>query len=130
MDCHAVPPLFSRRLPGRRIFLPIAMRPVANGAGMWYTERGGTRRKERTVLLMERIIICAVLAGYAILVDLQAAFLRVNASSIHDFQVLPLTVWGAVLSVLAVAYVYIAFRPELRRELKKRRARSKAGKQK
>ena len=79
---------------------------------------------------MERIIICAVLAGYAILVDLQAAFLRVNASSIHDFQVLPLTVWGAVLSVLAVAYVYIAFRPELRRELKKRRARSKAGKQK
>ena len=74
---------------------------------------------------MENIIICVILAAYAILVDLQAAVLRSNANSIHDFQVLPLTIWGAVISLIAIVYVFTAFKTDLRKEMKKRRLRSR-----
>ena len=69
----------------------------------------------------ERIIICAILAGYAIFIDIQAAILRSSAASIHDFQVLPLMIWAAVMSATAVVYVSISFRSELREASKRHR---------
>ena len=71
--------------------------------------------------LLEKLILCVIVAGYAVLVDLQAAILRSSALSIHDFQVLPLTIWAAIMSVLAVFYVFFTFRSELKREIRKRR---------
>ena len=80
------------------------------------------KNKERKTELMEKIIACTMLAGYAILVNLQAAVLRGRAASIHDFQVLPMTIWGAVISVAAVIFVFLAFRSELQKAAKTRRA--------
>ena len=70
---------------------------------------------------MEKSIVCLILVGYAVLTDLQAAALRSSAASIRDFQVLPLMIWGAVISTVAVVYVAASFRSELRTGMKKRR---------
>ena len=80
------------------------------------------KNKERKTALMEKVIACALLAGYAVLVNLQAAVLRGRASSIHDFQVLPMTIWGVVISAAAVLYVFLVFRPELRKAMKARQS--------
>ena len=77
---------------------------------------------------MEKTIVCAILAGYAVLVDLQASLLRSSASSIHDFQVLPLLIWAAFVSVLALVTLFAAFRSEiamLRKALRAKRSPSK-----
>ncbi len=72
---------------------------------------------------MERIAVCVIISAYAILVDLQAAVLRSNAASIGDFQVLPMIIWGAILSGTAVVYIIMTFGGGMRSEIKKRRKR-------
>ena len=72
-----------------------------------------------------KLIACAIMVCYAVLVDLQGAILRSNARSIHDFQVLPMTIWGIVISVMAVAYVFAVFRNELRSEIKAYRQKTR-----
>ena len=62
---------------------------------------------------MERTILCAILAGYAVFVDLQASILRSNARSVYDFQVLPMMIWGAIISITAIAFILIAYNDRL-----------------
>ena len=52
-------------------------------------------------------IICAILAGYALILDLRAMTMYVKASSIHDFQVLPAIVWAGIVALTAVIYFII-----------------------
>ncbi len=58
---------------------------------------------------MEKIITCAIIAFYAVYVDLQAAVLRSRAASVYDFQVLPMIIWAATMSGVAVVYVLLVF---------------------
>ena len=61
---------------------------------------------------MEKIILCAILAVYAVFVDIQAAMMLDRAYSIHDFQVLPMLIWAVVVSVMAIAEFFLLFRKD------------------
>ena len=53
---------------------------------------------------MEQLIVCAIVSCYAVFVDLSAALLR---SSGDIYQTGPMTVWGVIVSVAAVAEVLL-----------------------
>ena len=60
---------------------------------------------------MEQILICAILSGYAIFVDLSAAILR---STGDIYQTGPLTIWGVIISVIAIVEILLVFRSRFR----------------
>ncbi|MBQ9663072.1 MAG: hypothetical protein IJV40_08000 [Oscillospiraceae bacterium] len=63
--------------------------------------------------MTEQIIVCAFLAAYAVLVDLTAATLR---SQGDIYQTGPMTVWGAIISAVAVVQILLVFRARIRKE--------------
>ena len=65
---------------------------------------------------MEQLIVCAILSCYAVYVDLTAAILY----SIGDiYQTGPMTVWGVIVSIVAIVEVLLAFRSQIKEEVKR-----------
>lgn len=70
---------------------------------------------------MEQLIVCAILSCYAVYVDLCAAILR---SSGDIYQTGPMTVWGVIVSIVAIVEILLTFRSQMKaaaKELKSRR---------
>ena len=88
-------------------------------------ERLRNETKAEKIVTTEKTILCAVLAGYAVFVDLQASVLRSSAHSIHDFQVLPMMIWGAAISITAIVLICVTFRDRLTEYRKKLRTKAK-----
>ena len=65
---------------------------------------------------MEQLIVCAILSCYAVYVDLTAAILH---SSGDIYQTGPMTVWGVIISIAAIVEVLLAFRSQLKTEIKR-----------
>ena len=65
---------------------------------------------------MEQLIVCAILSCYAVYVDLTAAILH---SSGDIYQTGPMTVWGVIVSIAAVVEVLLAFRSQIKAEVKR-----------
>ena len=65
---------------------------------------------------MEQIIICALVSCYAIYVDLSAAILH---SKGDIYQTGPMTVWGVIVSITAVAEVMLVFRTQIKAEVRR-----------
>jgi len=65
---------------------------------------------------MEQLIVCAIVSCYAVFVDLSAALLR---SSGDIYQTGPMTVWGVIVSIIAVVEVLLTFRARIRTEIKR-----------
>lgn len=72
---------------------------------------------------MEQLIVCAIVSCYAVFVDLSAALLH----SIGDiYQTGPMTVWGVIVSVAAVAEVLLTFRTRIKAEVKRLKGRRRS----
>ena len=69
---------------------------------------------------MEKTIICAIVACYAVFVDLQAAILHSRGDT---FQAAPLTVWAAVISIVAIAEILFVFGAGIRKNTRLLRKR-------
>ena len=69
---------------------------------------------------MEQLIVCAILSCYAVYVDLTAAILH---SSGDIYQTGPMTVWGVIVSIAAVVEVLLAFRSQIKAEVKRLKKR-------
>ncbi|MBQ7436891.1 MAG: hypothetical protein IJV30_06175 [Oscillospiraceae bacterium] len=69
---------------------------------------------------MEQLIVCAIVSCYAVFVDLSAALLR---SSGDIYQTGPMTVWGVIVSIIAVVEVLLTFRARIRTEIKRLKSR-------
>ena len=69
---------------------------------------------------MEQLIVCAIVSCYAVFVDLSAALLR---SSGDIYQTGPMTVWGVIVSIIAVVEVLLTFRTRIRTEIKRLKSR-------
>ena len=69
---------------------------------------------------MEQLIVCTIVACYAVFVDLCAALLR---SSGDIYQTGPMTVWGVIVSIIAVVEVLLTFRTRIRTEIKRLKSR-------
>jgi len=65
---------------------------------------------------MEQLIVCAIVSCYAVFVDLSAALLH---SSGDVYQTGPMTVWGVIVSIIAVVEVLLTFRARIRTEIKR-----------
>lgn len=65
---------------------------------------------------MEQLIVCAIVSCYAVFVDLSAALLH---SSGDVYQTGPMTVWGVIVSIIAVVEVLLTFRTRIRTEIKR-----------
>ena len=65
---------------------------------------------------MEQLIVCAILSCYAVYVDLTAAILN---SSGDIYQTGPMTVWGVLVSLAAIVEVLLAFRLQIKTEVKR-----------
>ena len=65
---------------------------------------------------MEQLIVCAILSCYAVYVDLTAAILH---SSGDIYQTGPMTVWGVIISIAAIVEVLLAFRSQIKAEVKR-----------
>ncbi len=61
---------------------------------------------------MEKTIICAIVACYAVFVDLQAAILHSRGD---PFQAAPLSVWAGIISLVAIAEIFCVFGAEIRK---------------
>ena len=72
---------------------------------------------------MEKVLICAVMALYAVYLDIKASILFDTSGSIRDFQVLPMMIWAGVVSILTVIYIVFVFRKEWHTETKAQRKR-------
>ena len=73
---------------------------------------------------MEQLIVCAIVSCYAVFVDLSAALLH---SSGDVYQTGPMTVWGVIVSIAAVAEVLLTFRTRIRTEIKRLKSRRRSG---
>ena len=65
---------------------------------------------------MEQLILCAIISCYAIYVDLTAAILHSRGDI---YQTGPMTVWGMIVSVVAVVEVLLVFRSQIRSNVRK-----------
>ena len=72
---------------------------------------------------MEQLIVCVIASCYAVFVDLSAALLR---SSGDIYQTGPMTVWGVIVSVAAVAEVLLTFRTRIKAEVKRLKGRRRS----
>ena len=72
---------------------------------------------------MEQLIVCAIVSCYAVFVDLSAAILH---SSGDIYQTGPMTVWGVIVSVAAVAEVLLTFRTRIKAEVKRLKGRRRS----
>ena len=72
---------------------------------------------------MEQLIVCAIVSCYAVFVDLSAVLLR---SSGDIYQTGPMTVWGMIVSVAAVAEVLLTFRTRIKAEVKRLKGRRRS----
>ena len=72
---------------------------------------------------MEQLIVCAIVSCYAVFVDLSAALLR---SSGDIYQTGPMTVWGVIVSVAAVAEVLLTFHTRIKAEVKRLKGRRRS----
>ena len=72
---------------------------------------------------MEQLIVCAIVSCYAVFVDLSAALLH---SSGDIYQTGPMTVWGVIVSVAAVAEVLLTFRTRIKAEVKRLKGRRRS----
>ena len=73
---------------------------------------------------MEQLIVCAIVSCYAVFVDLSAALLH---SSGDVYQTGPMTVWGVIVSIAAVAEVLLTFRTRIKAEVKRLKSRRRSG---
>ena len=73
---------------------------------------------------MEQLIVCAIVSCYAVFVDLSAALLH---SSGDVYQTGPMTVWGVIVSIAAVAEVLLTFRTRIKAEVKRLKSRRRVG---
>lgn len=73
---------------------------------------------------MEQLIVCAIVSCYAVFVDLCAALLH---SSGDVYQTGPMTVWGVIVSIAAVAEVLLTFRTRIKAEVKRLKSRRRVG---
>lgn len=69
---------------------------------------------------MEQLIVCAIVSCYAVFVDLSAALLRSRGDI---YQTGPMTVWGVIVSIIAVVEVLLTFRARIRTEIKRLKSR-------
>ena len=65
---------------------------------------------------MEQIILCTIVSCYAVYVDLTSAVLR---GSGDIYQTLPMTVWGAIVSIAAIIDAMVVFRKQIRAEVRR-----------
>ena len=72
---------------------------------------------------MEQLILCAIVSCYAVFVDLSAAILH---GSGDIYQTGPMTVWGVIVSVAAVAEVLLTFRTRIKAEVKRLKGRRRS----
>ena len=73
---------------------------------------------------MEQLIVCAIVSCYAVFVDLSAALLH---SSGDVYQTGPMTVWGVIVSIIAVVEVLLTFRTRIKAEVKRLKSRRRVG---
>ena len=69
---------------------------------------------------MEQLIVCTIVTCSAVFVALRAALLR---SSGDIYQTGPMTVWGVIVSIIAVVEVLLTFRARIRTEIKRLKSR-------
>ena len=72
---------------------------------------------------MEQLIVCAIVSCYAVFVGLSAVTLH---GSGDIYQTGPMTIWGVIVSIIAVVEVLLSFRTRIRTEVSRLKSRKRS----